>query len=74
MTAALKASMPPCVREIVLQFEREIERKECMIADLNQIAEDNFGLSPDDCFALVRHCRDRNELRAVIEAIERIFS
>jgi hypothetical protein len=66
--------LPDCVNQTVRRFERELDLRQGMIADLHQLALQNHGMDPEDCDSLVRHVRDRDDLKTALECIERIFT
>lgn len=64
---------PDYLKEAFRYLCRELARKQGMIDDLNKIANDNFGMTPEDCDMLTQAVRDRDHLKAATEAIAAMF-
>jgi hypothetical protein len=64
---------PEYLKEAFRYLCRELERKQGMIDDLHKIANDSFGLSPEDCALLTQAVRDRDNLKVATEAIACVF-
>ena len=45
-----------------------------MIEDLHQLANDNFGMTPEDCDLLTTAVRDRDAMLAALAALKIIFN
>ncbi len=72
-TTKLHPGAPHCVRDTYAIFLSEIDRKDGMIEDLNAIAVQNFGLSNTDCRLLEESVKDRDNLRAAVKAIGKLY-
>lgn len=70
----LHRGSPLCVRQTYEMFCRELDRKQGMIDDLHQIANDNFGMTPEDCDLLTQTVADRDNLRAALTAMRSLFA
>lgn len=70
----LHRGSPLCVRDTYALLRRELDRKQGMVDDLKQIAEDNFGLTPEDCTLLTQTVADRDHLRAALTALRGLFA
>jgi hypothetical protein len=69
----LHRGSPLCVRQTYEMFCSELDRKQGMIDDLHQIANDNFGMTPEDCDLLTQTVSDRDNLRAALTAMRSLF-
>lgn len=70
----LHRGSPRCVRDTYALLCRELTRKQGMVDDLKQIAEDNFGLSPEDCALLESAVRDRDAILQALDGIKTLFN
>ncbi len=69
----LRLGCPRHVLQTYAMFCRELDRKRGMIHDLNQLAEDNCGLSPEDCSLLTDSVVDRNNFLAALTAMRELY-
>lgn len=70
----LHRGSPLCVRDTYALLRRELDRKQGMIDDLHQIANDNFGMTPEDCDLLTQTVADRDNLRVALAAMRSLFA
>jgi hypothetical protein len=66
-------SGPDCLKEAFRYLCRELDRTQGMIDDLHEIANKNYGMTPEDCDHLCQCVRDRDNLKAATEAIAAVF-
>ncbi len=52
---------------------RELDRKQGMIDDLHQMADEFCGLDPEDCRMLTAAVHDRNAIEKALEAMGFLF-
>ena len=67
------AAGPDYLKEAFRYLCRELDRQQGMIDDLHQLANDNFGMTPEDCDRLCQCVSDRDNLKAATEAIAAVF-
>lgn len=70
----LHRGSPLCVRDTYALLCRELDRKQGMVDDLKQLADDNHGLTPEDCDLLTQAVSDRDHLRAALTALRGLFA
>jgi hypothetical protein len=73
-TTGLHLGAPACVRDTYALLCRELTRKQGMIEDLHELANANFGMTPEDCDTLVVTVRDRDAIKQGLAALETLFS
>lgn len=70
----LRRGAPRCVHETYALLCRELSRKQGMVEDLNRLAVDNYGLTPEDCDLLRATVRDRDAMKHALAALEILFN
>jgi hypothetical protein len=70
----LHRGSPLCVRDAYALLLRELDRKQGMIDDLKQLAEINYGLTPEDCELLTATVCDRDSLKLALGALRDLFA
>lgn len=70
----LHRGSPLCIRDTYSLLCRELDRKQGMVDDLKQLAEDNYGLTPEDCDLLTQTVADRDNMRAALTALRSLFA
>lgn len=70
----LHLGSPFCIVEAYALLCRELDRKQGMIDDLHQYANDNFGMTPEDCDLLTDSVADRDNIKAALTAMRSLFA
>jgi hypothetical protein len=65
---------PLCVRDTYALLLKELDRKRGMIQDLNQYAQTNYGLSPEDCRLLEQTVVDRDDIETALAVLRNLFA
>lgn len=73
-TTGLHRGSPACVRETYALLCRELTRKQGMVDDLHQFANDNHGMTPEDCDLLGATVRDRDAIKQALDALKTLFA
>lgn len=70
----LHLGAPFCIVEAYALMCRELDRKQGMIEDLHQYANDNCGMGPEDCELLMQTVADRDNLKVALTAMRALFA
>lgn len=66
-------SAPDHIKETLRFLVQELDRKQGMIDDLHKIANEQFGMSHEDCDLLQQCVTDRDNLKAATDAMAAYF-